>query len=157
MSEAFAGKSNEEIIAEQAASLQSKGSSSTGDNFQPRTTVTSEESGVNESGIEGFPGAEVKVGRTGMSGGGTNPQNIPPEEGGNESTQGESSARFEGLGGPEDKKREALANNPGGYDANPRGIDEVPDRSKKEAVPMTEGQQLEPDQEATARNTSINS
>ena len=52
------------------------------DSFNPKTTVTSEESGVNESGLGGFPGASVSVGRTGQTGGGTNPQNIPPEEGG---------------------------------------------------------------------------
>ncbi|PWN19982.1 hypothetical protein BCV69DRAFT_283507 [Microstroma glucosiphilum] len=151
MSEAYAGKSNEQIINEQAASLDSKSSSSTSDSFQPRTTVTSEESGVNESGLGEFPGAEVHVGRTGATGGGTSAQNIPPEEGGQDSTGGESSARFEGLGGPEDKKAQTLADAPGSYDANPRGIDETFDRSKKEPVPMTEGQQLEPDQEETAR------
>lgn len=156
MSEAYAGKSNEQIIEEQAADLQAKSSSTTSDSFNPRTTVTSEESNVNESGLESFPGAEVHVGRTGQTGGGTNPQTILPEEGGQESTQGESSARFEGLGGPEDKKRETLANNPGGYDARPRGIDEVPDRSKKETIPLTTGQELQPDQEATAQGRDLN-
>lgn len=140
MSEAYSGKSNAQIIEEQAASLGAKTSSQTGDNFNPRTTVLSEQSGLNESGVEDFPGAQVSVGRSGLSGGGTKPQNIPPEEGGNFSTGGESSSRFEGLGGPEDKKREELANNPGGYDARPRGIDEVPDRGKQEPVPMTERQ-----------------
>lgn len=139
MSADYAGKSNAQIIDEQASSLASKSASQTGDSFNPRTTVLSEQSGLNESGIEDFPGAQVSVGRSGLSGGGTNPQNIPPEEGGQDSTGGESSARFEGLGGPEDKKREELANNPGGYDARPRGIDEPRDRSKDEVVPLTTG------------------
>lgn len=138
MSADYAGKSNEQIIEEQAASLGAKSSSRTGDDFAPRTTVLSEQSGLNESGVEGFPGAQVSVGRSGLSGGGTNPQNIPPEEGGQESTGGESSARFEGLGGPEDKKREALANNPGGYDAKPRGVDQRRDPSNNEVAPRTE-------------------
>lgn len=72
MSEAYAGKTNEQIIEENAAALGAKSSSRTGDDFQPRNTVLSEESGVNESGVEGFAGAEVNVGRTGQTGGGTN-------------------------------------------------------------------------------------
>ena len=70
--------------------------------------MLSEQSGVNESGLERFPGASVSVGRTGATGGGTNPQNIPPEEGGDSRSQrvGESSERFEGLGGPDDKRHE---------------------------------------------------
>lgn len=135
MSAEYQGKSNAQIIDEQAASLDSKTASSTKDSFQPRTTVLSEESGVNESGVQDFPGAQVAVGRTGLTGGGTNPQNIPTEEGGDDT----SSRRFEGLGGPEDKNVQTLADNPGGYDARPRGIDEPFDRSKKEPVPMTEG------------------
>ena len=126
MSEAYAGMSDQDIIAQQAASMNSKENYQTNDAYQTRNTVTSEESNVNEDAVSGFPGAEVTVGRTGQTGGGTNAQNIPPEEGGTgrSQTQGESSARFEGLGGPEDKKREALANNPGGFDADPRGIDQ---------------------------------
>lgn len=174
MSDAYAGKSDQVIIAEQAASLNSKENYQTNDRFQSRNTVTAEQSGVNEDGVEGFPGAQVSVGRSGMSGGGTNPQNIPPEEGGLERSQvqGESSARFEGLGGPEDKKYEVsdreeeeleddgalgadlgaaccvqtLANNPGSFDADPRGIDQPWDRSKKEAIPIKQGQELQPGQ-----------
>ncbi|CAO1626893.1 unnamed protein product [Sympodiomycopsis kandeliae] len=148
MSAEYSGKTNAQIIEEQAASLDNKTSSSTSDQFQPRNTVLSEESGVNESGVEGFPGAQVAVGRTGLTGGGTNPQNIPSEEGGDNL----SSSRFEGLGGPEDKNVQELADNPGAFDARPRGIDESFDRSKKEPVPMTEGQQLSApeDQEAVA-------
>lgn len=42
-----------------------------------------QESGVDDNEISGkFPGAEVHVGRTGQTGGGTNPQQIPVEEGG---------------------------------------------------------------------------
>ncbi|CAO1618385.1 unnamed protein product [Parajaminaea phylloscopi] len=156
MSDAYAGKSNEQIINENAAALESKSSSSTSDSFNPRNTVLSEQSGVNESGVEGFPGADVQVGRTGQTGGGTNPQWLSEAEGGAPGT-GEISSRFEGLGGPEDKKAATLAANPGGYDARPRGIDETPDRSKKETVPVTTGQELQPDQEATAQSHSVRS
>lgn len=108
MSEAYAGKSDAQIIQEQAASLNQKDNYQVKQDYNPRTTVTEEQSNVNESGIENFPGAQVSIGRTGMTGGGTNPQNIPPEEGGQDrsQTQGESSSRFEGIGGPEDKQFE---------------------------------------------------
>ena len=108
MSEAYAGKSDEQIIAEQAGSLASKDNYQTSDSYNPRETVTSEESNVNESGVEEFAGAEVSVGRTGQTGGGTSAQNIPPEEGGLEGSQvqGETSDRFEGSGGVEDSRRE---------------------------------------------------
>lgn len=114
---------------------------------------------MNESGLESFPGAEVSVGRTGQTGGGTNPQNIPPEEGGDDRSQrtGESSIRFEGTGGPEDKKFEALRDNPGGFDAKPRGIDQTRQGQLNEPVPRTEDQALEPDQERTAQGHSLNS
>ncbi|KAJ1036440.1 hypothetical protein NDA13_000320 [Ustilago tritici] len=151
MSEAYAGKSNQQIIDEQARDLDFKSDNRLKDSFNPKTTVTSEESGVNESGLAKFPGASVSVGRTGQTGDGANPQNIPSEEGGDDRSQrtGESSIRFEGIGGPQDKKYEALRDNPGGFDAKPRGINEP--------VPQTEPQRLEADQEATARSHAINS
>lgn len=97
----------------QASSLDAKSSGQTSDSFNPRTTVLSEDSGLNESGVTdgGFPGAQVQVGRGGMTGGGTNPQNIPPEEGGDDRAQrvGETSARFEGEGDLNDKRREVSA------------------------------------------------
>lgn len=143
----------------QAQDLDFKSDSRLKDSFNPKTTVTSEESGVNESGLDKFPGASVSVGRTGQTGGGTNPQNIPPEEGGDDRSQrtGESSIRFEGTGGPGDKKYQALRDNPGGFDAKPRGIDETRQAQLNEPVPQTEPQRLEADQEATARSHVINS
>ena len=39
-----------------------------------------------------------------------------------------------------------LANNPGSYDTNPRGIDEKFDRSNNDVVPLTTGQELQPGQ-----------
>lgn len=73
MSEAYAGKSNKQIIEENAAALGVKSSSRTGDDFHPRKTVLSEQQdGVNKSGVDDFPGAEIHVGRTGQTGGGTN-------------------------------------------------------------------------------------
>ena len=166
MSQAYEGVSDEQIINEQAASLASKGNYQTNDSFNPRNTVTAEDSNVNESGVEGFAGAQVSIGRTGQTGGGTNAQNIPPEEGGldRSQVQGESSDRFEGTGGVEDSRREVseagrvatphtltataqmLAKNPGSYDSDPRGIDERPNQSKNEAIPLTTGQELQPGQ-----------
>ncbi|PWN26800.1 hypothetical protein BDZ90DRAFT_232902 [Jaminaea rosea] len=158
MSEAFAGKSNAQIIDEQSADLDQKSRGQTGESFNPRNTALSEESGLNESGVNDsskFPGVEIQHGRGGMTGGGDEVPIRPGE--GADGDQIESSRRYEGIGGPEDKRAQELADNPGGYDARPRGIDEVPDRSKAEVVPMTEGQQLEDDQEGTARGFSINS
>jgi len=148
MSEAYAGMSDQDIIAQQAASMNNKENYQTKDSYQSRDTILSDQSNVNEDSVSQFPGAEVSIGRTGQTGGGTNAQNIPPEEGGLNSsqTQGESSDRFEGVGGPEDKKRQALANNPGGFDAKPRGIDQSYDRSKNETIPITTGQELQPGQ-----------
>lgn len=148
MSESYAGMSDQDIIAQQAASMNSKENYQTKDAYQQRETVLSEQSNVNEDAVSDFPGAEVTIGRTGQTGGGTNAQNIPPEEGGldRSQAQGESSERFEGFGGPEDKKRQALANNPGGFDADPRGIDQSRDRSKNETIPITTGQELQPGQ-----------
>jgi hypothetical protein len=108
MSDAYAGKSDEQIINEQAASLASKDNYQTSDKYNTRTTVNEETSNVNESGLDEFPGADVSVGRTGQTGGGTNAQNIPPEEGGLDKSQvqGESSDRFEGPGGVEESRNE---------------------------------------------------
>lgn len=53
---------------------------------------------VNEHAVSGFPGASVSTGRTGQTGGGTNPQLIPPEEGG-EGKHGTSSAIYEDARG----------------------------------------------------------
>jgi len=148
-----------ELSDSQFRDLDNKSDSRLKNSFNSKTTVTSEESGINESGLEHFPGASVSVGRTGQTGGGTNPQNIPPDEGGDDRSQrtGESSIRFEGTGGPEDKKFEALRDNPGGFDANPRGVYEARQPNFNEPVPQTEPQRLETDQEATARSHVINS
>jgi hypothetical protein len=108
MADEYAGKSDEQIIAEQAGSLASKDNYQSGESYNPRSTQMSEESNINESGAEGFPGATFSIGRTGQTGGGTNAQNIPPEEGGLDKSQvqGESSDRFEGSGDADDKRRE---------------------------------------------------
>ncbi|KAH7924371.1 hypothetical protein BV22DRAFT_1013432 [Leucogyrophana mollusca] len=74
--------SNEDIIRQQATSLQDKSHYQSGTKFQPKSTATSDESGVNEAAVAEFPGASVHVGRTGQTGGGTSSQFIPPDEGG---------------------------------------------------------------------------
>lgn len=111
MSSEYAGKSDSQIIQEQASSLNAKSNNQDPtEKFQPRQTVLSEESNVNESGVEGkFPGAEVSIGRNGQTGGGTNAQIIGAQEGGDDRSQrpGESSDRFEGaIGGQEQRIKE---------------------------------------------------
>lgn len=56
----------------QAAALENKSNYQQSDKFQSRSTVTSDETGVNEHSVQGFPGASVSTGRTGQTGGGTN-------------------------------------------------------------------------------------
>ncbi|KZT71860.1 hypothetical protein DAEQUDRAFT_763360 [Daedalea quercina L-15889] len=84
---AYAGKGNEKIINEQAASLKEKSHYQNNARFHPGgATNTALESSVDESGVAGFPTArgleQVTVGRTGQTGGGTKDQWIPPHEGG---------------------------------------------------------------------------
>lgn len=204
MSSEYQGKTDAQIIEEQAMSLNAKSDNQDPtEKFQPRNTVLSEQSGVNESGVGGFAGAQVNVGRTGQTGGGTNPQIIPAEEGGDARSQrpGETSERFEGaMGGQEQRIKEvslsraflcpvrrclipqtynylsppfllfplvystlhltspccspvsrliqALTSNPGANTAT---------EARQEPVPPTEGQQLEVDQEGTARQYAFNS
>ncbi|CAK3949677.1 Hypothetical predicted protein [Lecanosticta acicola] len=72
------------------------------------------ESGVDESVVGKFPGAEVQVGGQGA---GDN-RTIPLEEGGDITATGKpTKARdFEGVGGPEDKARLAAEDRPGDDD-----------------------------------------
>ncbi|EGN92505.1 hypothetical protein SERLA73DRAFT_190992 [Serpula lacrymans var. lacrymans S7.3] len=105
-------KSNEDIIREQASSLREKSDYKSHVRFQPTSTATSEESGVNESGVTGFPGADVRVGRMGQTGGGTNPQIIPPEEGG-EGKEGTMSDMYEStIGNKADIRAHVRETNP---------------------------------------------
>jgi len=106
MADEFRGKSNEQIAQEQEQDLQEKSLYTTPRTFNPAgDTNLDRESGqvggVNESGLESFPKArgirQVAVGRTGQTGGGANPQWIPPEEGGDENRRlGNPSTDFEG-------------------------------------------------------------
>ncbi|OCH89627.1 hypothetical protein OBBRIDRAFT_794044 [Obba rivulosa] len=105
MADEFRGKSNEQIAKEQDMDLQEKSIYTVPRTFHPAgETVLAMESGqvggVNESGVENFPKTrgmpQIAVGRTGQTGGGTNPQWIPPEEGGDERTGGSLSTEFEG-------------------------------------------------------------
>lgn len=78
----------------QAADLQNKSDYTQPAKFADRSTAISEDSNVNEAGVRGFDGASVSIGRTGQTGGGTNSQLIPPEEGG-EGRTGVQSAIYE--------------------------------------------------------------
>ncbi|KAF9805451.1 hypothetical protein IEO21_09044 [Rhodonia placenta] len=56
MADEFRGKSNEQIINENAASLEAKSHYQNSASFNPAgETTTAMDSGVNESGVEGFP------------------------------------------------------------------------------------------------------
>lgn len=133
--------------------MANKGTYQTPYKFNTKTTVTSEESGVNESGVEKeFPGASVHVGENGQTGGGDN-MIIPPEEGGDDhaETLGTRAQGFEGEGGPETSLAKEAQTNPGGVDVHEAGVDKPRHRSYNEPVPAGEPQQqLEPDQEAAA-------
>lgn len=74
MSNPYEGKSDADIIAEQAASLNRKADRfDSSASFDPKRTSLGDESGVNESGLQDeFPGSTVEVGRTGRTGGGDN-------------------------------------------------------------------------------------
>lgn len=138
----------------QAASLASKGTYKTKDKFQPRNTVTSDETGVNEAGVEGFPGAAVYTGQTGQTGGNDN-MIIPPEEGGDDhaETLGTRAHGFEGSfqGGPEDKLVLEAKQNPGAVDVHAEPVSKPRHATYNEAVPAGRPQQqLEADQEAAA-------
>ena len=71
------------------------------------------DSGVDESVTDKFPGSTITVGSA-ASGAGNN-RDIPPEEGGDIDARGRmSKARdFEGEGGPETKAQRELEENPG--------------------------------------------
>ncbi|PWZ03593.1 hypothetical protein BCV70DRAFT_154517 [Testicularia cyperi] len=157
----YTGKTNAQIIDEAAQSLGFKSDYRQSDKFAPRTTVLSEQSGVNESGISHLPGAAISAGRTGQTGGGSNPQSIPPDEGGDGRSQrtGESSLRFHGPpgSGAEEKKSEKLKTSPGGFDASPGDVNQPRHQQFNEPVPRTHKQTLEQDQEAGARSHSLNS
>ena len=86
---------------------------------------------------------------------------IPPEEGGDDRAQrpGTTSAAFEGegqFGGQQEQKTRRLAENPGGFDADPRGVDQPRRKEFNEKAPRTEDQALQEDQEGTARSYAHN-
>lgn len=137
----------QKIISEQAADLAAKEDYKSGKSFDKgKSTFTSEESGVNEHAVSGFEGASVSTGRTGQTGGGNNPQLIPPEEGG-EGRAGTSSAIYEDpRGGKADIQADIARNAPS------------QNRSRNDNVRQETGiagerppQELERDQEAAAR------
>lgn len=52
---------------------------------------------------------------------------------------------------PRSPAHQALSSNPGGFDAFPRGIDQHPVPEANDRIPVTSGQELQPNQEQTAR------
>ncbi|KAL8793629.1 MAG: hypothetical protein Q9195_003781 [Heterodermia aff. obscurata] len=88
-----------------------------GRNQRYDNSTSAVESGIDESAVRKFPGAEVTVGSA-ASGAGDN-REIPVEEGGdiNRATGQPTKARdFEGEGGPEDKAAAYAEANPGSDD-----------------------------------------
>lgn len=138
---------NKDIIAEQAASLDAKSDYTQADKFQTRSTVLSDDSNVNEDAVKDFPGASVATGRTGQTGGGTNSQLIPPEEGG-EGRAGTQSAIYEDpRGNKEDIKADIHRNDPS---VNRSDSDNV--RKESGIAGARPPQELEKDQEGAARS-----
>ncbi|GAA5825555.1 hypothetical protein JCM5353_002338 [Sporobolomyces roseus] len=88
----MSSKSNQQIIDESDAAL----NTSSDKDFDPKRTTLSDESGVNESGLDKFEGASVEVGRTGQTGGGDN-MNIPVEQGGDARTNGSAAKEFDNV------------------------------------------------------------
>ncbi|GAA6063320.1 hypothetical protein JCM10212_005488 [Sporobolomyces blumeae] len=115
----YEGKSDKEIIEGSAVDL----NLSKDKDFDPtrsvaKRTALGDDTGVNESGLDKFPGASVETGRTGQTGGGTNPMNIAPEHGGSERTNGTSSDAFENVPAGEDKASYEAKTNPGGINVS---------------------------------------
>ncbi|KAL7005947.1 hypothetical protein EMMF5_004488 [Cystobasidiomycetes sp. EMM_F5] len=105
--------SDKEIIAQNAQELENKSRWDRPEKFSDRDTAMSDESGISDSRVaSSFEGATFSTGRTGQTGGGENPQLIPPEEGG-EGRSGTSSAIYEDArGGKEDIKADIARNDP---------------------------------------------
>ncbi|PWO00786.1 hypothetical protein FA09DRAFT_336189 [Tilletiopsis washingtonensis] len=132
MSAEYQGKSDEQIIQENAAALNNK--------TPYAQSSLSEDSGVNDRGIEGFAGASVTTSGEGRD-------IIPPSEGGDDRAGrvGTHADNFEGRGGPEESRVDNLAFNTGSYEAPGSA-----GKSSDDVVPRTEDQALEADQEGTA-------
>lgn len=131
----YSQKSSAQIIEEQAASLNAKEDRhNKSASYDTHNTTLSEESGVNESGLSEFPGAEVHVGRTGYTGGGDNmvrplnvsplslrradtgihfAQGIPVEHGGDPRTDGSTAADFDDVPAGEDRNSWQAKTQPG--------------------------------------------
>ncbi|BGP28084.1 hypothetical protein JCM10295v2_007071 [Rhodotorula toruloides] len=109
----YSQKSSAQIIEEQAASLNAKEDRfNKSASYDTHATTTSEESGVNESRLDEFPGAEVHVGRSGYTGGGDN-MGISVEHGGDPRTHGSHAADFDDLPAGEDRKSWLAKTQPG--------------------------------------------
>ncbi|BGO96157.1 hypothetical protein NBRC10512_006689 [Rhodotorula toruloides] len=109
----YSQKSSAQIIEEQAASLNAKEDRhNKSASYDTHNTTLSEESGVNESGLSEFPGAEVHVGRTGYTGGGDN-MGIPVEHGGDPRTDGSTAADFDDVPAGEDRNSWQAKTQPG--------------------------------------------
>ncbi|GAA5988422.1 hypothetical protein JCM10908_003560 [Rhodotorula pacifica] len=121
MSDPYANKSDAQIIAEQAASLDAKSDRFNAEaRFDAKRTSLEEESGVNESGLEKeFPGASVSVGRTGQTGGGEN-MTIPVEEGGDPRTDGSHASAFDDVPAGEDRASYKAKTQPGDINVSGR-------------------------------------
>ena len=135
------GKSDAQIVNEQEASLNAKSSQYSSEQFDSKQTDGSYESGgarglrsiaeiaVNESNLDEFSAPrgvpQTTYGRTGQTGGGENDQQIPPEEGGYDGTNGAGgrSNTYEGSAGDKYDQRDAMAKGMGTGSVSLRGDD----------------------------------
>ncbi|GAA5890559.1 hypothetical protein JCM6882_002962 [Rhodosporidiobolus microsporus] len=116
----YSNMSDAQIINEQAASLNAKSDSRNKAQFDTGRTELSDTTGVNETGLDEFPGATVEVGRTGYTGGGDN-MRIPPEHGGDPRTEGSRASAFEShIPAGEDEQSWQAKTQPGGMNTSGR-------------------------------------
>ncbi|BGP20817.1 hypothetical protein JCM10213_008148 [Rhodosporidiobolus nylandii] len=94
-----APKNDAQIIQENAASLNAKATAS----YKTPRSELSDTTGVTDTGLGEFRdySPNVEVGRTGRTGGGEN-MRIPPEEGGDDRTEGTHVAEFDNVPAGED-------------------------------------------------------
>ncbi|GAA5932514.1 hypothetical protein JCM1841_000234 [Sporobolomyces salmonicolor] len=118
----YSHKTDAQIIAEQAASLDAKSNRfDKRHQFDSKSTALSEESGLNDSNMGEFPTWSVYSGRTPYSGGGANPMTNPPEHGGAyhqpghfKGRPGTPTTQFEDVPAGETKPSWRAKTNPGG-------------------------------------------
>ncbi|GAA5828591.1 hypothetical protein JCM11251_000867 [Rhodosporidiobolus azoricus] len=108
----YSNKSDAQIINEQAASLNAKSDSRNKAQFDTGRTEMSDTTGVNETGLDEFPGATVEI---------TNNSRIPVEQGGAPRTEGSRPSAFEShVPAGEDEQSWKMKTQPGSINVSGR-------------------------------------